>query len=81
MNTTNPPTPPLLQTFISPADKPVTLVIKDKNLVWTILNPNIIYQGEKMLILGTLNMICQVRSWGGWSGIGMANFRFFKSEI
>ena len=34
-----------------------------------------------MFVLGPLNLICQVRSQGGWSGIGMANFRFLtKSE-
>ena len=34
-----------------------------------------------MFVLGPLNLICQVRSQGGWSGIGMAKFQIFeKSE-
>ena len=62
-------------------DKPVHRVVTDKEYFLSIKKQNIIYQGKKMFVLGPLNLICQVRLYGGWSGIGMVNFRFLKQNL
>ena len=36
---------------------------------------------KRIFSLGPLNMICQVRSQGGWSGFGMAKFQILESNL